>query len=416
MKRYQLMISSLVAALTYSLAIHAADRYQLDMPADVVSKTSQARQLRLENHFAESEDLLEPIVRRYPNYFLAHYDLGLAYEEQKKESAAIEELERAKQLNIELMLREPTIYNSLGWAYLQDKQYTKALAEFELARSPEVFALLDSESQQKVLNNEGLTQAYLGQPSKAADLFMSASKVVSQNTSDKSRDQGVAALGASAAILDQLRAALKSGSSADLDTAYRTLETAIRFNIPFEVRNAVRTQNDLQTLFDNIRSPSLPSEFDSRLIGVLSSCLPEPDLYVGGTKGTIPAKHLSNALRLMSKSGSVNDEVVGLLNATIIGNSRDFMLFGHKGLYFRTSHFRTRGPQNASIPYLRLTTWLVMKKALSEVAIGPEDTFSVAGSSMSAEKLAKVLNGIRAIVLLNHVAAKSGPDVAAGRH
>jgi hypothetical protein len=55
---------------------------------------------------------------------------------------------------------------------------------------------------------------------------------------------------------------------------------------------------------------------------------------------------------------------------------------------------------------------VIISQTLSEISIGPEDTFSVAGSSISAEKLAKLLNGIRAIVLLNHVAAGADPVLA----
>ena len=152
----------------------AADVFQAAVPNAVANVSKQAQQLRLQNKPVEAQALLEPIARQNPGYFLVHYNLGLTYAAQGNWSSAISELELAKRINTQEGLHEATIYNSLGWAYLQSGSYDKALAEFQLAQQPAVFAKLSPEAQRKVLNNTGLTLAYLGQSAKAAEYYEKA--------------------------------------------------------------------------------------------------------------------------------------------------------------------------------------------------------------------------------------------------
>ena len=98
----------------------------------------------------------------------------MAYAAQSDWSSAIKELEYAKQIDVDEKLSEPTIYNTLGWSYLQAGAYDRALGEFTLAQQPETFKKLNPQAQRKVLINTGLTYAYLGQPEKAMDFYAKA--------------------------------------------------------------------------------------------------------------------------------------------------------------------------------------------------------------------------------------------------
>src|SRR5205807_8400741 len=152
----------------------AADMYQLKVPTEIVKKTKQAQQLRLSNKPEAARLLLEPIAESNRGYFLVHYNLGLTYAAQGDWASAIKELKYAKQIDVDEKLSEPTIYNTLGWSYLQAGAYDRALGEFTLAQQPETFKKLNPQAQRKVLINTGLTYAYLGQPEKAMDFYAKA--------------------------------------------------------------------------------------------------------------------------------------------------------------------------------------------------------------------------------------------------
>src|SRR6266480_2078749 len=172
-----LSVLTLLLMTSVGRPIEAADFFQMTVPNAVAKVSKQAQQLRLQNKPEEARALLEPIAKENPSYFLVHYNLGLTYGAQGDWNAAISELEHAKRINMQEGLSEPTIYNSLGWAYLQSGSYDKALAEFQLAQVPGTFDKLNAESQRKVLNNTGLTLAYLGQPAKAAQYYAKAKEI-----------------------------------------------------------------------------------------------------------------------------------------------------------------------------------------------------------------------------------------------
>jgi tetratricopeptide (TPR) repeat protein len=311
-----------------------ADIYQSEIPASIAGKTKSAQELRLQNKLADAQAALEPITKQYPDYFLARYNLGLTYSAQRDNAAAIEELKRAQQINIDRQLGEPTIYNALGWAYLQNGNYDQALSEFKLAQQPDVFTKLNAESQNKVLNNTGLAWAHLGHPDTATQFFGKAAAI---QPADHANGSGTVSTGQDSKLSPELR---------------------------------------------------------RQLVAVLRSYLPERDLYVE----TIPANKLANATKeLREKNIVIEDEIVALLDATVTGSAEKAMLFGLKGVYYRTS-LQSRGPKTDFIPYSSLISMSFTTAKFQEVAIGPKDIFVVAGSSMTPKKLIDILNGVRAAI------------------
>ncbi len=157
------------ASLLWTSFAHAApDSYQ---PADVTEASSaqvaRAREARQNNNPGMAISLLEPIVRAHPNYFLAHYNLGLAYDAAHRTEDAIAQLQIAKKLNEDLRLREPTIGGSLGFLYLSSGRYADAVTELESASSPDIIRRLDSPSRRVVLNNLGLAYSRAGRSCEA---------------------------------------------------------------------------------------------------------------------------------------------------------------------------------------------------------------------------------------------------------
>ena len=93
--------------------------------------------------------------------FLARYNLGLACSSASQHVAAIEQFKIAKRLMDEQNVKDGTIHNSLGWAYLQSGDYPNALQQFRLAREPAVYAKLSEMTRRQVDNNLAIAESYM---------------------------------------------------------------------------------------------------------------------------------------------------------------------------------------------------------------------------------------------------------------
>jgi Tfp pilus assembly protein PilF len=93
--------------------------------------------------------------------FLARYNLGVACSSASQHVAAIEQFKIATRLMDEQNVRNGTVHNSLGWAYLQTGDYTNAIHQFRLAREPAVYAKLSEITKRQVDNNLALAESYM---------------------------------------------------------------------------------------------------------------------------------------------------------------------------------------------------------------------------------------------------------------
>jgi len=170
--------AALAAVLVLALdSARATDPYQPDIPESLAAQVSHARGARLNNNPGDAVRELEGVVQSHPKYFLAHYELGLAYEAVKRVADAIAQLEAAKRLNIELKLGEPTIENSLGALYLSAARYKDAVAELEIASSPSNIHKLEPAARRVVFNNLGLAYSRVDRGCEAAVAYDIANKV-----------------------------------------------------------------------------------------------------------------------------------------------------------------------------------------------------------------------------------------------
>jgi len=93
--------------------------------------------------------------------FLARYTLGVACSSANQHVAAIEQFKIAKRLMDEQNIKDGTIHNSLGWAYLQSGDYKNAIEQFRLARQPAMYSKLSEMTKRQVDNNLATAESYL---------------------------------------------------------------------------------------------------------------------------------------------------------------------------------------------------------------------------------------------------------------
>ena len=93
--------------------------------------------------------------------FLARYTLGVACSSADQHEAAIEQFKIAKRLMDEQNIRDGTIHNSLGWAYLQSGDYANAIQQFRMAREPALYSRLSEMTRRQLDNNLAMAESYL---------------------------------------------------------------------------------------------------------------------------------------------------------------------------------------------------------------------------------------------------------------
>lgn len=112
---------------------------------------------------------LEMVVRSYPDLYSANFNLGIAYAAGGKYSKAVPYFESAKMLQDKQNIKDPRIYNSLGWAYTLDGKYKKAEETFLIGLSKKEG--LSRDSQEKLYNNLGILYLTTGDLEKSKNAF-----------------------------------------------------------------------------------------------------------------------------------------------------------------------------------------------------------------------------------------------------
>lgn len=111
-----------------------SDELQPAIPDSEKKLVTQAKALRLQEHDDAAEKILEDVIARHGDYYKAHYNLGLVYQDQGDYDRAVAELDKARSIRESQNLAEYSIYNTLGWCYMlkgdtksAEKYYTVAL-------------------------------------------------------------------------------------------------------------------------------------------------------------------------------------------------------------------------------------------------------------------------------------------------
>jgi tetratricopeptide (TPR) repeat protein len=173
-----LQITSIFASLWLTLGTVLAQA-----PAQV-DPVALAKSQRYAGQLDQAEATLKRVLAANPNHYLAIYNMGLVYEARAQRTAASARsplllvsaswLERARVLrnNPKLNIQEYTIYNTLGYVYLQLRDIAKA--EIVLNEGKVHEAKLTPTSQAKFNNNLGYLASLKGDRA-AASLYFSKS-------------------------------------------------------------------------------------------------------------------------------------------------------------------------------------------------------------------------------------------------
>lgn len=100
---------------------------------DVSEKFNEARKLRKEQKYEKAIDILEEITRARPDFYLAWYNLALAYDALDKSNLAGQAYEKAKDLEPRQVSRDPSLYNSYGFFLYRNERYADAIKQLEKA-------------------------------------------------------------------------------------------------------------------------------------------------------------------------------------------------------------------------------------------------------------------------------------------
>lgn len=152
-----------IAALTLLLVPAASaqsDAWQTNLPPAQVERAEEAKSALRHGDAEAAERGYRELLAVEPDYYRAQYNLGLALLAQGRNEEAAAALERAVEIRAKLGLDEPTVFNSLGWAYYLAGDLARAEAAY--LRGVELAATNNRASNQKLFNNLGTLYLRLG--------------------------------------------------------------------------------------------------------------------------------------------------------------------------------------------------------------------------------------------------------------
>jgi len=110
-----------------------ANKAQKGIPQEVFAEFERGRQLRKTGQIAGAIKSLTAATEKQPDFYLAWYNLALAYmatNDHGKTDAAFKKAVEYEQLQ---SLRDASLYNSYGWFLYLNKRYDEAVKIFERA-------------------------------------------------------------------------------------------------------------------------------------------------------------------------------------------------------------------------------------------------------------------------------------------
>lgn len=136
--RYKLIVAAFALALTAGPAAAqetAPDKFGQSVSEPVKAAVLSARRLRhpggkeadqAKDDAARAADALERVVGDHPDYFRAWFNLALARNEAGDYAGAKQAFEAAATLRDRLSIPDVTLFNSAGWAALNNGDYVAA--------------------------------------------------------------------------------------------------------------------------------------------------------------------------------------------------------------------------------------------------------------------------------------------------
>jgi len=99
---------------------------------DSFKEFENARNLRITGKVTNSIEILKKLVEKHPGFYLAHFNLGLAYDKSNKYKLAELHYKKASQIESDgdLPVRDPSIHNTYGYLLLRQRKYDEAKEEY----------------------------------------------------------------------------------------------------------------------------------------------------------------------------------------------------------------------------------------------------------------------------------------------
>jgi Tfp pilus assembly protein PilF len=163
----KLLAAALALAAAPALAAQT-DAWQTRLPPAHVRMADEAKSALRQGDAEAAEQRYRELLAVEPDYYRAQYNLGLALLAQGENEAAAAALERAVEIRAKLGLDEPTVFNSLGWAWFLAGNLEKAEAAY--LEGVKLAASNSRGSNQRLFNNLGslyLRQGRLDEAEKA---------------------------------------------------------------------------------------------------------------------------------------------------------------------------------------------------------------------------------------------------------
>lgn len=174
-----------------------------------------------------------------------------------------------------------------------------------------------------------------------------------------------------------------SGNAISRSLIVGAIEDAYGIAIPAHDWQRLRTVADIEAYVAN-------AGFDLRVRKILRDATHLDCLYVAPT---IPAKKLANARE--QTEVPADETVIGLLDATFFGSAKQAIVFGRRGIYYRTSWTRESGsPRVGALAYRDFPGRSFEKAGFLEISLGAGLRFVVAGSCAGVDELTALLTEI----------------------
>ncbi len=149
-----------LAVVSFNIMASSEDKFQKTINPEYSSELDEAVALRRGGNLQEAIQQIDSILLKQPNYYRAHYNIALAYTDLGKFTEAFEHFEKAKSIRDTENIDDPTLDNSMGWAYLLDRNYEKSEQNFDHAiKNSEQ---LKTASKAKLFNNYAQLKIHQG--------------------------------------------------------------------------------------------------------------------------------------------------------------------------------------------------------------------------------------------------------------
>jgi tetratricopeptide (TPR) repeat protein len=235
----------ILAAASSLPGVEPSDQYQRISP-DLVREVDQAKEKQRSGDLYGAQSLLNDVLKRRSDYYRALYNLGLLYQIEGAYSKAIETLKRAEAIRYEQSIPDNSVLNSLGSAYKDSGDFSKAEEYFRAA-----YATKDENDgalNELILNNLGSLYLQKGQTTDARKYLTESKEKYQSATADTNlkivadyerRQNQTQITGAMWAVYGQQP---KAGSN----------WSERHFNVEGGAKTAIPKPNETVTAFDNV--------------------------------------------------------------------------------------------------------------------------------------------------------------------